>query len=67
MADLKKILEREMAKSDGKAKFTTRHIKLTKEELESIKHNENEIKAQLKSNETMRYRSLIKASNQFLG
>ena len=67
MADLRKILEREMAKSSGAAKLIKRtKLKLTEKDLKHIKHNQEALNAEFKANQAMRLRSFEKASNQFL-
>ncbi len=66
MTDLRKILEKEMAKSGGTAKMVKRECTMTERDLKRIKKAEKMLSAELKANEAMRFRSFVKASNQFL-
>ena len=66
MTDLRKILEKEMAKSGGTAKLVKREYTMTERDLKSIKRDEKVLNAELKANDAMRFKSYVKASNQFV-
>lgn len=66
MTDLRKILEKEMAKSGGTAKLVKREYNMTERDLKSIKREERILNAELKANDAMRLKSYEKASNQFV-
>lgn len=66
MTDLRRILEKEMEKSGGTAKLVKREYTMTERDLKSIKRNEEILNAQLKANDAMRFKSYVKASNQFV-